>query len=138
MSTLGRSDPGESWKRAMEEVERRLAEGSGRRYRVYGRRIDEGWWAYHVGSVKPPPPPARASVPMSRARIAEMSRTLPRCAQRARQRHGGETKVAWPDRKTAEAVARFLGAKAYQCQLPAPAIGEHWHTYTSKKGKRWM
>lgn len=77
------------------------------------------------------PPP-----PMSRARIAELSRELPRCAQRSRAAHGGDSKVAWPNQNLAGEVAKFLGVHAYECKLPAPAIGQHWHMSTSKKKRK--
>lgn len=132
---FGRSAPGESWRRAMEEVAERYAMGGKGRYRVYARQIEPGWWAYEVGKAKAPPP---SRVPMSKARLDELGRTLPRCAQRSRGIHGGNSKLAMTDERTAQEVAAFLGAHAYRCLLPAPAIGEHWHVSTSKKRrKRW-
>jgi hypothetical protein len=107
IGTAGRMPPGESWRRAMELVARRLTQGSKKRYQIYGRRI------------------------------AELSRSLPRCAQRSRAHHGGDSKVAWPTGALADEVARFLGGSAYRCKLPAPAIGEHWHLTTKKKRRRY-
>lgn len=134
---FGRSAPGESWRRAMEEVAERRAQGSRKRYQVYGRRIDVNWWAYEVRQVGSPAPVKKDPVPMSRDRIAELSRDLPRCAQRARSFHGGNSKVAWPNARVAGQVAEFLGGSAYQCQLPAPAIGKHWHVTSKKRKRRW-
>jgi hypothetical protein len=137
IGTAGRMPPGESWRRAPGRVARRLTQGSKKRYQIYGRRIEPGWWAYDVRIVKGPEPAGKAPVPMSRDRIAELSRSLPRCAQRSRAHHGGDSKVAWPTGALADEVARFLGGSAYRCKLPAPAIGEHWHLTTKKKRRRY-
>lgn len=132
----GRLPPGESWCRAMQEVARRRAGGATRRYRVRGYRIEEGWYAYRVVKVARPQPAPPVPEPMTRERIAELSAQLPRCAQRSRANHGGNSKVAWPSYALADEVAAFLGFYAYECPLAAPAIGEHWHTSTSKKGSK--
>jgi hypothetical protein len=131
----GRMPPGESWRRAMDTVAERLAMGSKKRYRVVGRRIEPHWWAYDVRHVKEPPPTSvKKSEPrMSGALIATLARDMPRCAQRARSHHGGDFKVAWTSQHLATRVAVFLGHTVYQCQLPAPAIGRHWHTSTKKR-----
>jgi hypothetical protein len=129
----GRMPPGESWRRAMELVAERRAAGARRRYRVYGRRVEQGWWAYEVGHVKEAPPAKVPEPPMSRALVATLARDMPRCAQRARSHHGGDFKVAWTSQHLATRVAVFLGHTVYQCQLPAPAIGRHWHTSTKKR-----
>lgn len=137
IGTKGRLPTGESWQRAMDLVAKRLAEGAKRRYRIRGRRIEQDWWAYDVShAAKEPPPVKEPQPPMSRARIAEMSVSLPRCAQRARAAHGGGSKVAWPSQAMAWKVAAFLGKHAYQCELPAPAIGQHWHVSTSKRKRK--
>lgn len=120
----------------MEEVAERRAAGATRRYRVYGRRIDENWWAYEVVHIIGPRSVRKAPVPITRERVAELSRDLPRCAQRALAHHGGNSKVAWPNAGVAAQVARCLGGSAYRCQLPAPAIGEHWHVTSRKRRKR--
>lgn len=133
----GRMPPGESWRRAMDTVAERLAMGSKKRYRVVGRRIEPHWWAYDVRYVKDPPPVKKGDPPMSVARIAELARDMPRCAQRARSHHGGDSKVAWTSQHLATRVAVFLGHTVYECQLPAPAIGRHWHTSTKKKRRRY-
>lgn len=133
---FGRSAPGESWRRAMEEVAERRAAGAKRRYRVYGRQIEPGWWAYRVSHITGPPPVKKEPVPLTRDRIAGMAAKLPRCAQRSRANHGGNSKVAWPNAGVAGQVAGFVGGSAYRCQLPAPAIGEHWHVTSKKKRKR--
>ena len=131
--------PGESWRRAMATVNDRLAQGSKKRYRVYGRRVEQDWWAYEVRHV-PGLPPVKAAkkgeAPMSTARVAELAAGMPRCAQRARANHGGDSKVAWTSQHLATRVAVFLGHTVYQCQPPAPAIGRHWHTSTKKKRRR--
>lgn len=133
----GRLPPGESWQRAMDIVLSRIAQGSQRRYRIRGRRIEQDWWAYDVRRV-PRVDKTRGvrKMPMSAALIAEMSRGLPRCAQRSRAGHGGDSKVAWPGGPIAVEVAQFTGGRAYRCTLPAPAIGEHWHVTTTKKRRR--
>lgn len=128
--------PGESWRRAMELVAERRSQGSKRRYRIVGRRIEPDWWAYDVRHAKELPPPKKAEPPMSVSRIAELAAGMPRCAQRARANHGGDSKVAWTSQHLATRVAVFLGHTVYRCQLPAPAIGQHWHTSTKKK-RRW-
>lgn len=133
----GRMPTGESWRRAMETVRERIAQGSKKRYRIVGRRIEPHWWAYDVRVVKDPPPVKKGEPPMSVARIAEMAREMPRCAQRARSHHGGDSKVAWTSQHLATRVAVFLGHTVYECQLPAPAIGRHWHTSTKKKRRRY-
>ena len=116
-------------------VAERHAAGSKKRYQVYGYQIEPGWWAYSVRRARKPPHVLNEPVRMSRTVIAELSEKLPRCAQRARASHGGGTKLALPDERTAQAMAAFLGVRFYRCQLPAPAIGEHWHVSTSKKRK---
>lgn len=136
----GRVPPGESWRRAMADVNGRLAMGSKKRYRVVGRRIEPHWWAYDVRTIpgeRKDLKPRRGGAPLSVARIAELARDMPRCAQRARSHHGGDSKVAWTSRHMATQVAVFLGHTAYQCQLPAPAIGRHWHTSTKKKRRAY-
>jgi hypothetical protein len=134
----GRLPPGESWQRAMDEVNRRLADGSMRRYRVRGRRIEKDWWAYDVAALSKNSPPVKKGGPPTREQVARLSQQMPRCAQRARARHGGDSKVAWPTQRLAFEVASVTGGQVYRCQLPAPAIGEHWHITTRKKRKRWM
>lgn len=127
---LGRLPPGESWRRALAQVERNRACGTKRRYRIRGRLIEPGWWTYEVSKV----PRVREFLPpFTRREVAELSATLPKCAQRARDVHGGDFKVAWPNRRTAARVAAGVGGTAYQCELPAPAIGPHWHITTSKR-----
>lgn len=64
--------------------------------------------------------------------------TLPRCAQRAARTHGGDSKVAFPYAGAAKEYARLRTAagkptRAYLCDLPSPAIGEHWHLSTGKR-----
>jgi hypothetical protein len=133
----GRLPPGEGWARAMAKVADLHARGSKRRYRVRGRLVEPGWWRYEA--VKGPPrarggSDARPDLPpLTRQVIAQMAVGLPRCAQRARSTHGGDSKVAWPSKGLAWRVANALGHTAYQCTLPAPAIGEHWHTTSSRK-----
>lgn len=133
----GRLPPGQSWQRAMNEVSRRLAVGSKKRYRIVGRRIEQDWWAYDVRHDPGPPPVKEPEPPMSVDRVAELARDMPRCAQRARAYHGGDSKVAWTSQHLATRVAVFLGHTVYQCQLPAPAIGRHWHTSTKKRRRRY-
>lgn len=133
----GRMPPGESWRRAMDEVSDRLAKGSKKRYRITGRQIEPHWWAYDVRYVKEPPPVKEIEPPMSVDRVAELARGMPRCAQRSRKHHGGDSKVAWTSQHLATRVAIFLGHTVYECQLPAPAIGRHWHTSTKKKRRRY-
>lgn len=133
---LGRSAPGEAWRRAMQEVADRVARGAKSRYRVYGRRVEAGWWTYDVRQAKGPTLPSRRPAPMTSVRIARLSLALPRCAQRSRANHGGNSKVAWPSQILADEVAEFLGVGAYECPLAAPAIGKHWHLTTSGKGRR--
>ena len=135
----GRMPPGESWRRALAEANERLAQGSKKRYRIVGRRIEPHWWAYDLRTVVDGkgPRPKKGEAPMSVARVAEMAREMPRCAQRARSHHGGDSKVAWTSQHLATRVAVFLGHTVYECQLPAPAIGRHWHTSTKKKRRRY-
>jgi hypothetical protein len=132
----GRKPPGESWRLAMARAEQLRAEGSKRRYRIRGRRIAPGWWTYEAvkvsRAVAAPAPRRMPPQPMTKQRIAALAATLPRCAQRGRVEHGGGTKVAWP-RRLAWPVANTLGQYAYPCELPAPALGEHWHTSKSRK-----
>lgn len=131
----GRLPPGESWRRALGEVADKFAGGAKRRYRIRGRQIEPGWWAYEVSKEARPP-----YVPkfLRAVTVSELAEGLPRCAQRAAERHGGGTKVAWPTRAMAQRAVELTGkGRAYLCKLPAPAIGEHWHhTTTGKKGKR--
>lgn len=132
----GRMPPGESWRRAMATVNARLAQGSKKRYRIVGRRIEPHWWAYDVRTVpgeRKDLKPKEAEEPLSVALVARITRDLPKCAQRARSRRGGDFKVAWTDHVQAVKVAVFLGQVVYECQLPAPAIGRHWHLSTKKK-----
>lgn len=133
----GRLPPGESWRRALDLVAGRLAQGSKKRYRIVGRQIEPHWWAYDVRIIKELPPVKKTEPPMSAARVAELAAGMPRCAQRARSRHGGDSKVAWTSQHLATRVAVFLGHAVYECQLPAPAIGRHWHTSTKKKKRRY-
>lgn len=134
---LGRSVPGESWKRAMQVVAERHAAGSKRRYRVASRMIEPGWWVYEVSKVSRPyvPPPVAGPEPLTQRELDELAMTLPRCAQRAAADRGGNSKVAWPSAELAGQMARMLGQRAYLCSLPAPAIGKHWHVSTGKKRK---
>ena len=135
----GRLPPGESWRRAMAEVAGRFAQGSRKRYRVRGRRIEDNWWAYSVTRAKDLPPVAAPPAPDTRPvheRVADMTRGLPRCVQRAKARHGGDFKVAFTDRRIALRVTALTGGVVYPCQLPAPAIGDHWHITTTKKKRR--
>lgn len=135
----GRLPQGESWRRAMQEVARRLAEGSTKRYRVRGRQIEPGWWSYDVARA-PRRSPVVVAAPVDTrpvaVRVAELTRGLPRCAQRSIANHGGNSKVAWTDGEAARHVARLTGGKVYRCQLPAPAIGPHWHVTMTKKKRR--
>lgn len=141
----GRLPPGESWRKAMDQVERARRDGSKRRYRVRGWQVEPGWWAYQVskvpserflryvaglGAARPEKPP------LTGAQVAVLAMEMPRCAQRAKASHGGETKVAWPSAAMAQRVADALRQDAYRCDLPAPAIGEHWHTATARKRRR--
>lgn len=141
----GRLPPGESWRKAMDQVERARRDGSKRRYRVRGWQVEPGWWAYQVSKV----PSDRflryvaglgverpAQPPLSGAQVAVLALEMPRCVERARKSHGGSTKVAWPSAAMAERVAAALGQSAYRCKLPAPAIGDHWHTTTVKKRRK--
>lgn len=136
--TLGRSAPGESWKRAMALVAARHAAGSKRRYRVAARLIEPGWWVYEVSKIARDDhrPVKAAPVELTRHELAELATTLPRCAQRAHIDRGGNSKVAWPSADLAGQMARALGVRAYPCRLPAPAIGKHWHVTTTKKKAR--
>jgi hypothetical protein len=129
----GRLAAGESWRRAMEEVARRLADGSTRRYRVRARRIERDWWAYEP---IPLSRRLRPEPPLTKYVIAELVRAMPRCAQRAVAHHGGNSKVAWREQGTAQRVAAVTGGRVYECDLPAPAIGQHWHITTSKKRRK--
>lgn len=133
---LGRSAPGESWRRAMALVAERHAQGSKKRYEVYGYQIEPGWWAYSFRRARKPPHVATEPRPMSHALIAELSAKLPRCAQRASAQRGGGSKLAITDERLAERMAGFLGVRFYRCSLLAPAIGEHWHMSTSKKKRK--
>lgn len=125
----------------MDEVNRRIAGGSRKRYRVRGRQIETDWWAYSLDrSPKPAPVVARKEVrrdtrPVA-VRVAELARGLPRCAQRALSNHGGNSKVAWIDEQVARHVAELTRGKVYRCKLPAPAIGTHWHITTTGKKER--
>jgi hypothetical protein len=131
----GRMPPGESWRRAMEEAGRRIAEGSTRRYRVQARRVEPGWWAYELKKVSRNLQ-VPASMPQTLEQLRELHQTLPRCAQRATTRHGGGFKVAYLSEALARRAAELTRGRPYQCKLPAPAIGEHWHHTTSKRRKR--
>lgn len=117
-------------------VAERHAQGSKKRYEVYGYQIEPGWWAYSFRRARKPPHVRTEAQPMSQELIEELSAQLPRCAQRARASHGGGSKLAITDERLAERMAGFLGVRFYRCQLPAPAIGEHWHMSTSKKRRR--
>ncbi len=132
----GRTPPGESWRRARDEVIKLHRRGARHRYRIKSRLIEPGWWTYDfvkAGRIDEDANPAHtAPVPMTQERLDELSSHLPRCAQRARSERGGRTKVAWPREKLAHQAAEFLGQDLYLCTLPAPAIGEHWHTMTRK------
>jgi len=126
----------------MDLVAYRLAQGSKKRYWVRARQIEPGWWAYYV-SHSPRRAPVRLARPDTPARpltvaqkVAELSRGLPRCAQRATFHHGGNSKVAFTDQEVARRVAGLTGGRIYRCQLPAPAIGDHWHITMSKKKRR--
>lgn len=116
----GRLGPGESWRRAMEQVHKLHAAGAKKRYRVTARLVEPGWWAYSAQKTL-------ADIPLPGAQANKLATTLPRCAQRARGRHGGGSKVAWPTRELARQAAAALKCKVYECKLPAPAIGRHWH-----------
>jgi hypothetical protein len=103
--------------------------------------VEPGWWAYtekkiSVGLPKYDPRERRGMIPLSRERVRGLAAQLPRCAQRAREVHGGDSKVAWPTQGLAWRVADALKATVYKCPLPAPAIGDHWHVTTRKKHKR--
>lgn len=72
------------------------------------------------------------------ADFAPVLATLPRCAQRAARTRGGDSKVAFPYAGAAKEYARLRTAsgkptRAYLCDLPSPAIGEHWHLSTGKR-----
>lgn len=131
----GRLPPGESWRRALGEVAKKFADGAKRRYRIRGRQIEPGWWAYEVSKE---PKPRYVPKFIRATTLTELAEGLPRCAQRATERHGGGTKVAWPNRAYAERAVELAGkGRAYPCDLPAPAIGKHWHhTTTAKRRKR--
>lgn len=133
----GRLPQGESWQRAMDEGNRRLADGSTRRYLVRGRRIERDWWAYELVALprKPRPVAPKSTGVLTKENVAELAARMPRCAQRAKASHGGETKVAWRTGALAYRVAATTGGMVYECELPAPAIGRHWHIATSKKRK---
>lgn len=130
----GRMPPGESWRRALAEANALHAQGSKRRYRIRSRLVEPGWWAYEAVPHGRIPTPEQ--VPLTRDDVAVLSRLYPRCAQRARECHGGGSKVAWTDQNLARRVAEALGQGMYLCKLPAPAIGEHWHTKTGKSKRR--
>jgi hypothetical protein len=117
-------------------VAERHAQGSKKRYEVYGYQIEPGWWAYSFRRARKPPHRSEPEVRMTRALIDELTTRLPRCAQRARKSHGGGSKLAITDERLAERMAGFLGVRFYRCQLPAPAIGEHWHMSTSRKKRK--
>ena len=135
----GRLPQGESWQRALDTVRQRLAQGSKSRYRIRGRRIEQDWWAYEATRISTWVPPVKTpgkARSLTKEDVAELALTLSRCAQRARAMHGGETKVAWPTQALAYRAAAAIGGRVYECPLPAPAIGRHWHITTSKKPKR--
>jgi hypothetical protein len=138
----GRLPPGESWQRAMDRVRQLHAEGAKRRYRVTGRQVEPGWWTYRAVKISPSREAYKDDVrdrngvkPLTRQRAAQLAAKMPRCAQRARAHHGGDSKVAWPTLALAWRVADVLGGSAYECKLPAPAIGQHWHTTSRKKSR---
>lgn len=124
-------EPGESWRRAMDLVAERHAAGSKKRYRVFGYKIDDSWWAYSFRQVSRPPHVKTEPIRIDAQKLTELLTTLPRCAQRARRAHGGGSKLAIPDERLARALAEYLSARPYRCTLPAPAIGEHWHLSSS-------
>jgi len=133
----GRLAPGESWQRAMDHVAQQFARGAKRRYRVEARLVEPGWWAYNAVKLPKDRPGLAATepLPMTQERLDDLAAQLPRCAARAKGSHGGGSKVAYPRERLARQAADFLGQRAYPCPLPAPAIGEHWHT-TSEGGRR--
>lgn len=62
-------------------------------------------------------------------------RSYPRCANTSKH---GNSKRAIPHLDLAEAFVQFLrtlkpATHLYRCELPAPAIGEHYHISTRKK-----
>lgn len=132
--SLGRSAPGESWRRAMALVAERHAAGSKKRYQVYGYQIEPGWWAYSFRRARQAPHVA-TETKLTAERFAELSARLPRCAQRANAQRGGGSKLALTDQRMAERVGAFLKKRIYKCRLPSPAIGEHWHIATGKRRK---
>lgn len=122
----------ESWARAMliayDRCQKSRQNGGGRRWRVYGYPLGNGRWAYAVGRPrKPPHVAAPEPIVMTDELFAHLSETLPRCAQRARFFHGGNSKVAISERRIAEAMAKHVGQRVFRCDLPAPAIGPHFH-----------
>lgn len=126
----------ESWARAM-LLAYDAHERTGKRQRVHGYRWDDGKWAYTVDRARKPPPTVEPLPPivMTDALFAALSETLPRCAQRARGFHGGGSKLAITEERVARAMAVHVGQRAYVCDLPAPAVGPHWHLSASKG--RW-
>jgi len=138
----GRMPPGESWRRAMDKVVELHARGAKRRYRVRGRLVEPGWWAYEAVKISEKPltlaqeMQAASAKPLTREQVAGLAAQLPRCAQRAKALHGGDSKAAWPSQGLAHRAAEALGQSVYECKLPAPALGRHWHLTTRKKKKR--
>ncbi len=125
----------ENWRRAMRIVEQEQAEDpTPHRYRVRGYTLGEGVWAYAVTRLGPVRP-VRSPEPivMTDGLFAHLSETLPRCAQRARFFHGGNSKVAISERRVAEAMAKHVGQRVFRCDLPAPAIGPHYHLSSGRK-----
>lgn len=124
----------ESWRRAMAIVADRHAEGSLKRYRVHGYSLGDGRWAYAVDKARRQPHVAKPEpIVMTDELFAHLSETLPRCAQRARLFHGGNSKVAISERRVAEAMAKHIGQRVFRCDLPAPAIGPHFHLSSGRK-----
>ncbi|MET0916696.1 MAG: hypothetical protein ABWY81_10920 [Jiangellaceae bacterium] len=127
----------ESWARAMLIAYDRYEKSNGKRQRVRAYSLGDGRWAYEAVKVRrPAPAPKLEPIVMTDELFRHLSETLPRCAQRARGFHGGGSKLAITDQRIAAAMGRFARQGVYLCELPAPAIGPHWHLVTKKK-RRW-
>lgn len=126
----------ESWARAMLIAYDRHQRG-GKRQRVYGYPLGDGRWAYTVGHVRrlPPKPAPEPVVITDDEHFARLADAYPRCAQRARGVRGGGFKVAITDQAVAKAMGAYAAQRVYECDLPAPAIGRHWHLATVKPRK---
>lgn len=126
----------ESWARAM-LLAYDAYQKTGKRHRVHGYFVEGVGWAYTIDRARRPPHVKKPEpIVMTEDLFRSLSETLPRCAQRARSFHGGRSKMAITDRQVAAAMAQFSRQNFYECDLPAPAIGPHWHLVTSKNKKR--